>query len=82
MADNFTVTFNYQGAYMTVQCKQTDKIDDVFAKFFSKAQVNQNDVKFYHNSREFLVWGKTLEQLEIRNFKEFNVVSDKIVIGA
>ncbi len=82
MADNFTITFNYQGAYMTVQCKQTDKIDDVFAKFFSKAQVNQNDVKFYHNSREFLVWGKTLEQLGFKNFTTFDVVNEKHVSGA
>ena len=82
MADNYTIIFHFGPQRIVVQCKKNDLIDDVLNKFCQKALVNQKDVTFYLDAKEFIYRGKTLEQLDIKNFKEFNVVSDKIVIGA
>ena len=56
--------------------------EEVFKRFCAKAQLNYNDVKFYYNSTEFNVWGKTLEQLNLANFFTFEVVNDKTLRGA
>ncbi len=65
-----------------MQCKKSEKIDDVFNRFCVKAQVNKSDLKFYYNSSEVRFFGKTLEQLGMNNFFTFDVVSDKYVSGA
>ena len=67
---------------MTLQCKSTEKIDDVFIRFCSKAGVKREDVQFYFNSSEVKSSGKTLEALNLSNFFTFNVVSAKHVSGA
>ncbi len=80
--DNLNIQFNFGNQNLMIQCKKSDKIEDVFKRFYIKAQVKPEDVKFYYNSTEFTYWGKTLEQLNIQNFFTFDVVSDKYVSGA
>ena len=82
MDDNINIRFNLGAQNLMIQCKKSDKIEDVFNKFCIKAQVKREDVKFYYNSTEFTYWGKTLEQLNIQNFFTFDVVTEKYVSGA
>ena len=78
---NISVVFNYQGNQLTVQCKTDEVIEDVFKRFCIKAHVDINNVKFYYDSAEINLFGKTLEALGVKNLINFNVVS-KTVIGA
>ncbi len=80
--DNLTIIFSLGGNKLSLQCKKNEKIEDVFKRFCTKAQVKIEDVKFYYNSTEFKVWGKTLEQLNLPNFFNFEVVNDKTLRGA
>ena len=82
MDDNINIRFNLGAQNLMIQCKKSDKIEDVFNKFCIKAQVKREDVKFYYNSTEFTVWGKTLDQLKVQNFFTFDVVTEKYVSGA
>ena len=67
---------------MTLQCKSNEVVDDVFKRFCTKANVNASEVKFYYNSFEVKNSGKTLENLGVHNFFNFDVVRAKIVVGA
>ncbi len=80
--DNLTIMFSFGGNKISLQCQKNEKIEEVFKRFCAKAQLNYNDVKFYYNSTEFKVWGKTLEQLNLANFFTFEVVNDKTLRGA
>ena len=80
--DNLTIMFSFGGNKISLQCQKNEKIEEVFKRFCAKAQLNYNDVKFYCNSKEFKVWGKTLEQLGLTNFFTFDVVNDKTLRGA
>ncbi len=80
--DNLTIIFKFLGNNWSLQCKKSDLIDDVFQRFCVKAQVNKSDLKFYYNSAEVRFFGKTLEQLGMNNFFQFDVVSEKYVSGA
>ena len=82
MDDNINIRFNLGAQNLMIQCKKSDKIEDVFNKFYIKAQVKREDVKFYYNGTEFTYWGKTLDQLKIQNFFTFDVVTEKYVSGA
>ncbi len=82
MNNNLTIIFSFGGNKLSMQCQRSEKIEDVFQRFCVKAQVNINDVKFYYNSTEFKVWGKTLEQLNLQNFLTIEVVMDKNLRGA
>jgi hypothetical protein len=82
MDDNINIRFNLGAQNLMIQCKKSDKIEDVFNKFCIKAQVKREDVKFYYNSTEFTYWGKTLDQLKVQNFFTFDVVTEKYVSGA
>ena len=82
MDDNINIRFNLGAQNLMIQCKKSDKIEDVFNKFCIKAQVKREDVKFYYNSTEFTYWGKTLAQLNVQNFFTFDVVTEKYVSGA
>ena len=82
MDDNINIRFNLGAQNLMIQCKKSDKIEDVFNKFYIKAQVKREDVKFYYNSTEFTYWGKTLDQLKVQNFFTFDVVTEKYVSGA
>ncbi len=82
MDDNINIRFNLGAQNLMIQCKKSDKIEDVFNKFCIKAQVKREDVKFYYNSTEFTLWGKTLAQLNVQNFFTFDVVTEKYVSGA
>ena len=53
MDDNINIRFNLGAQNLMIQCKKSDKIEDVFNKFCIKAQVKREDVKFYYNSTEF-----------------------------
>ena len=76
------VYFEFQGKTISVQCLQSDKIDDVFNKYCQKAGLDINDVTFYFNSREVKRSGKTLFALGIVNYGKFNVVQSKYLMGA
>ena len=80
--DNLTIIFSLGGNKLSMQCQKSEKIEDVFKRFCIKAQVDINDVKFYYNSTEFKVWGKTIEQLNMQNFFTIEVVMDKNLRGA
>ena len=82
MDDNINIRFNLGAQNLMIQCKKSDKIEDVFNKFCIKAQVKREDVKFYYNTTEFTYWGKTLAQLNVQNFFTFDVVTEKYVSGA
>ena len=82
MDDNINIRFNLGAQNLMIQCKKSDKIEDVFNKFCIKAQVKREDVKFYYNGTEFTYWGKTLDQLKVQNFFTFDVVTEKYVSGA
>ena len=79
---NISVVFNYEGNSITLQCKTTEVVDDVFRRFCFKSGTNINEVKFYYNSSEVKQSGKTLEALGVKNFFNFNVVKASIVVGA
>ena len=79
---NLNIVFNFAGNSITLQCKGNEVVDDVFKRFCAKAGVNSNDVKFYYNSSEVKYSGKTLENLGVKNFFNFSVVSAKHVSGA
>ena len=80
--ENINLIFDFAGNRLTMQVLKSDKIDDVIQRFCTKAQVNRGDVKFYFDSREFNVSGKTIEQLNLQNFVTFTVVIDKTLKGA
>ena len=82
MSNNITLIFEFKGNKMTMQCQKDDKIDDVFQRFCTKAQVKLDEVQFYYNSTIWTYKGKTLEQLGLQSFFTFNVVSEKTVVGA
>ena len=82
MSNNITLIFDVGGNKMTMQCQKTDKIDDVFQRFCTKAQVNLDEVQFYYNSTVWTYKDKTLEQLGLQNYFTFTVVSAKTVVGA
>lgn len=76
------VLFLLEGKVITIQCQESDKIDDVFNKYCAKAGLDVNDTKFYFNSKEVKRCGKTLYALGIVNNGKFNVVSSKYLLGA
>ena len=77
-----TLFFYSEGDSITIQCLESDKIDDVFNKYCVKSGKNVNDLKFYYNSKEVKKNGKTLYALGVSNRSTFNVVASKYVIGA
>ena len=82
MSDFLNIKFNFGNKNLMIQCNKREQINDVFNKFYVKAQVKPEDVKFYYNGKEFTYWGKTLAQLGLQNFNSFDVVSEKYVSGA
>ena len=81
MSSQMTLFFYYEGKTLSIQCQESDKIDDVFNRYCGKAGLGVNDVRFYFNSKEVNRCGKTLFALGVSNRGVFNVVS-KYVIGA
>ena len=79
---NLSVIFNYEGNAVTMQCQSNEVVDNVFQRFCGKAKININDVKFYYNSSEVKLSGKTLEALGVKNLFKFDVVKEKYVNGA
>ena len=82
MSEQLTLVFFYEGKSVTIQCQETDKIDDIFNRYCVKAGLSPEDTKFYYNSREVKRCGKTLFALGIGNRGTFNVVLSKYVVGA
>ena len=76
------VLFLLEGKVITIQCQESDKIDDVFNKYCFKSGLDPNDTKFYYQSKEVKRCGKTLYALGIVNNGKFNVVSSKYLVGA
>ena len=76
------VLFLLEGKVITIQCQESDKIDDVFNKYCIKSGLDPNDTKFYYQSKEVKRCGKTLFALGIVNNGKFNVVSSKYLVGA
>ena len=66
-----------EGKVISIQCKESDIIDDVFNKYFFKAGLDPNDTKFYYNAKEVKKCGKTLFALGIVNNSKIDVVSPK-----
>ena len=80
---NLALVFNFEGNKLTLQCKDTEVIGDVFNKFCTKASLDPNEVKFYFNSFEIKKdCGKTVRALNLKTLTTFDVVRAKIVIGA
>ena len=77
-----SIIFEFQGKNISIQCLESDKIDDIFNKYCQKAGLDINDVTFYYNSREVKRSGKTLFALGIVNYGKFNVVQSKYLLGA
>ena len=82
MSQQLTLVFFYEGKSITIQCQESDKIDDVFNKYCFKSGLDPNDTKFYYQSKEVKRCGKTLYALGIVNNGKFNVVSSKYLLGA
>ena len=76
------VLFLLEGKVITIQCQESDKIDDVYNKYCFKSGLDPNDIKFYYQSKEVKRCGKTLFALGILNNGKFNVVSSKYLVGA
>ena len=76
------VLFLLEGKVISIQCQESDKIDDVFNKYCFKTGLDPNDTKFYYQSKEVKRCGKTLYALGIANNGKFNVVSSKYLVGA
>ena len=79
---NLTILFNYQGNRWTMQCKDTDKLNEVFQRFCGKVGANNKDMKFYANSSEIIPCDKTLFALNIKNMFLFDVNNAKTIVGA
>ena len=78
---NINLLFLYQGKNLSMQCQESDKLNDVFQRFATKVQRNVNDLQFYYNAKEVPSCDKTLFNLQIKSYQTFNVV-DKTIIGA
>ena len=78
---NINLLFVYQGKNLSMQCQESDKLNDVFQRFATKMERNVNDLAFYYNAKEVPSCDKTLFNLQIKSFQTFNVV-EKNVIGA
>ena len=78
---NLNLIFSFQGNNLTMQCKDSDKLKDVFEKFATKVERNVSDLDFYFNSIRLVPCDKTLFNLQIKPFSNINAV-DKHVVGA
>ena len=81
---DLNLVFKYQGNSITMQCKETDIISDVFARYCFKAGLDINEVKFYANTVEVPSSNKTLFALGINNkmYHTFDVTRATGVVGA
>ena len=78
----FNLFFNYQGKSLTLQCKQSDTLNQIFNRYCIKAELNINDIKIYLSGKELKGCEKTLSALGIGSFTTFDVTLAKYVIGA
>ena len=77
-----TLFFNHQGKSLTIQCLDTDTLNQVYSRYCIKANMNRDDPKFYYNSMELKGDDKALKDHNIVNRGNFNVVIAKYVVGA
>ena len=78
----FNLFFNYQGKSLTLQCKQSDTLNQIFNRYCIKADLNINDIKIYLSGKELKGCEKTLSALGIHPNSTFDVNLGKYVIGA
>ena len=78
---NLNIKFQYDGKTIVVQCKETDKINEVFAKFCNKMALKNKSLKFYYNACEIVPSNKSIYALNIKNY-DFVVVDVAYVKGA
>ena len=76
------VVFKYQEKNMTIQCMNTDTLNQIFNRYCTKANLERNDVKFYSDAKEIRGDDNSLDSHKIKNYHTFNVVMAKYVIGA
>ena len=79
---NLTLIFNYQGKPLTLQCKESETLNNVFQRYCTKADLQLDDVKFYMNSKELRKCDKTLAALGLANRTTLDVILAKYVVGA
>ena len=45
------VEFHYKGITTTIECKVDQKIDDIFNKFISQSNINENNIIYYYDNQ-------------------------------
>ena len=80
-SQNINLIFIFQGNNYSIQCQENDKLNAIFLRFATKAQIDIKDLIFYHNAKEVPSCDKTLFNLQIKNFSQINAVP-KDVFGA
>ena len=75
---NLTLIFNYEGNKISMQCNSNEKLNDVYNRFCSKVGQNMSNCAFYFNAKIVPPCNKTLENLQIKNFNAFSVVSNTV----
>ena len=79
---NMTVSFNYSGNIIAIQCNSNDTLNQIFQRYCTKAAINRNDPTFYYNSQKIEGDDRTLNEHGIVNRGVFDVVISKYVVGA
>lgn len=57
------VDFYFEGQNILIQCNKSDKMKQLFQKFYSKAGINPNSVIFLYNGGKITNEDSTFEQL-------------------
>ncbi len=76
---NITLIFSYAGNNLSLQCQSNETLEAVYRRFCTKVDRNIGDFKFYYNSMEVPPCNKTLSNLNLQNFNQFNVVENNVV---
>ena len=45
------VEFHYKGKITTIECQEDQKIDDIFNKFISQSNINENNIIYYYDNQ-------------------------------
>ena len=61
------VEFQYNGTKTVIQCKEGQKIGEIFDRFISKSNINENDINYFYNGKSFTQINKDLTFNQMAN---------------
>ncbi len=79
-SQNINLIFIFQGNSYSIQCQENDKLNAIFLRFATKAQIDIKDLIFYHNAKEVPSCDKTLFNLQIKSNSTFSVVKKMLLV--